>query len=1202
MKRPFARAIASLLLLFGVTAAQAQLNEKCTVSVLNRNAQASADGSWIVPTIPANFGPVRARATCVVNGVTKSGESTLFTIAPNSSINVPPIQLGQTTPIPSLLTLTAPLTTLSAEGASTTLTVVASYNDGSTRNVSGSNGNTVYLISNPAIATITAEGVVRAVASGTAVVQATHEGASGLLAVNVVLSADSDGDGILDDVELREGLDPNNPTDALEDFDRDGLSNLREVNAGTQLRVADTDGDTLKDGEEANAGADGFVTSPLLPDTDADGLRDALEVETGSDPTNASSYNLAAALTRIEATPPAFTLIVNTFQPEAFTQLNVIGRLRDGFSIDLTSTSRGTNYSSSNVNVLNFGLPDGRVYAGSQGTANVTVSNSGFTALVAGSVRSFTPRTLARLDIPGFANNVDIGDGYAYVAAGSAGLHVVDIADPAAPRIIGTRDTNGNANDVRVVGRYAYVADGNAGLKIIDVDNPAAPVIVGSVDTPGEANDVAVADNVAYIADGYSGLTIVNVASPNAPIVVATIDTPGYARGVDVSNGFAYVVDESPSTLRAFAVSNPAAPALRGTVSLAGELKDIRVNGTYAYVAAYTGGMHVVNVANPAAPVRIGGLPGSAPLGFIPMDVEVTQRLALVAEVLFVNAVPAVDITNRAAPILRGVLDFQNLGDYNGTGIAIAGPYVYMTGSWSIQDNGTNDSTALFIGQFLPLEDLAGVAPEVTITSPVAGATYLEGTPLTITATATDDIAVSLVTFAVNDQVVFTDSSAPYEYALDLPATPGPINITVAAADLAGNIGQHTVGISVIPDPLTTVAGIVVDETGTPLVGATVTTLGQRTATTGTGGAFSIYGVPTVRGEIVASALYTKPDGTLLGGSSAPFAPVRNGVTNVGTIAAVAAQWESNFGTFLSSCDDCFFEKTLPFPFTFYGTTRTVGHVGTNGYITFESGDWEYVENLPSFNNRPRIAAFFDDLYGRSTGATYVNDTLPGRFVVTYDRVQHYSFGGSNTLQITLYSDGRILFGYRGITALTTGSITGITPGPNSPYEQVDYTARPAIDLAPGIAVYEYFTNTNRFDLDYSFVLFTPRPDGSYNVRTIVAPPPAAQLTLTGDPAGSNAGALRTTSNGVATQSNGVFGKAEIEVLSSVDPNYRGMTNTDSRGHFELQGVPPGGVVVTVKKKDKIIGQGSAVVRGNSGKAHVDVDHPRNDKKERPNN
>jgi hypothetical protein len=57
-----------MLLLCATPGAPAQLNEHCTVSVLNRNVRVNPDGSWVLPNVPANFGPVRARATCVEKG------------------------------------------------------------------------------------------------------------------------------------------------------------------------------------------------------------------------------------------------------------------------------------------------------------------------------------------------------------------------------------------------------------------------------------------------------------------------------------------------------------------------------------------------------------------------------------------------------------------------------------------------------------------------------------------------------------------------------------------------------------------------------------------------------------------------------------------------------------------------------------------------------------------------------------------------------------------------------------------------------------------------------------------------------------------------------------------------------------------------------------------------------------------------------
>ena len=87
--------------------AAAQFNDNCAVSVLNRNVRVNPDGSWVLPNIPANFGLVGARVTCIVDGQTISGESDPFVVPPNGVVNLQHIVFGQTTSVPSSLTLVA---------------------------------------------------------------------------------------------------------------------------------------------------------------------------------------------------------------------------------------------------------------------------------------------------------------------------------------------------------------------------------------------------------------------------------------------------------------------------------------------------------------------------------------------------------------------------------------------------------------------------------------------------------------------------------------------------------------------------------------------------------------------------------------------------------------------------------------------------------------------------------------------------------------------------------------------------------------------------------------------------------------------------------------------------------------------------------------------------------------------------------------
>lgn len=86
----------------------------------------------------------------------------------------------------------------------------------------------------------------------------------GKQACNVGGTADSDCDGMPDDWEIQNALNPNDPNDASQDNDKDGLTNLQEY------QVVNT-----KWGKSAN---------PNKADTDGDGFTDKQEIDAGTDP------------------------------------------------------------------------------------------------------------------------------------------------------------------------------------------------------------------------------------------------------------------------------------------------------------------------------------------------------------------------------------------------------------------------------------------------------------------------------------------------------------------------------------------------------------------------------------------------------------------------------------------------------------------------------------------------------------------------------------------------------------------------------------------------------------------------------------------------------------------------------------------------------------------------------------------------------
>ncbi|MBS1859361.1 MAG: Ig-like domain-containing protein [Acidobacteria bacterium] len=1207
--------LAAAATLLGPIPAAAQLNQNCTVSVLNRNTQVAADGSWLLPNIPAGFGRVRARASCVNNGTTTFGQSDYFVVPVNGGINIPPIRLGNTTPVPVSLTVTAPNTTVTSLGGTVQLTVLGTYPSGPPQNITASSTGTSYTSTNPAIATVSSEGLVTAVTTGTVVIQAANEGASGMIAIRVLPSGnlDSDNDGIPDQWELDHGLNPHDPSDALLDPDQDGLTNLREYQIGTDINNPDTDGDGLLDGEEVNATGHNctvgahpvcYHTNPLLADTDGDGVNDYTEIRTGSDPTNAASLNLAAAMDRVDVTPATFTLIVNSLNGVASVQLTVTGHLIDNHTINLTSTTRGTQYSSDNLASCNFGSPDGRVYASSIGSCNITVRTNGYTSTVRGNVQNFAPLPLSYVSIPGFANGVAVAGDYAYVAAGSAGLQVVSLSsNRLTPTLVGSLAMNdGTAWHVTVSGSRAYVS-GTFGFRAVDITDPTHPVLLGTYSALGTARGARIRGQVAYVAAG-SGITMVNVSNPSTMLSPGSLNIGGTCYNLDVTaDARLAAVACGSSGVRLVDVSNPAAPVGKGSINTGDARAAAFASASLMVVGDYSNGMTSVNISDVNAPTIVTSLGIS--LGGRDTDVAIAGSFAMASEVYFVNGVPIADISDPTAFPARAILNFCTPGqancpqyspslnggrDDNGMGIAVDSAFIYLVTDHSNLDRGgSSGDSRLYIGQYQPRQDLAGVPPTISISSPANNTTEYQGASLTITANATDDVAVAYVDFLVNGQVAYTTSTEPFEYTFQVPAGGNQIVIGARATDLGNNVGTaQSITLPVVPDPLTVVSGLVVDPAHNPVAAATVITNGGRTGVTGADGRFTIVGVPTVQGNIVASARFTDASNTQLTGSSAPFAPVRGGTTDVGTISLASAQFEANIGNDVINCDDCNYTLTLPFPFPYYGTNQTQLYIGSNGYLTFGHGDNTYTESLAAFQNTPRISLFFDDLDERCHGGVYLNTQLPGKVVITYDHVDHYScYNGPNTMQIQLYPDGRIVFIYNGITSTTTGMIVGINPGPNTPSQAIDYRTQTNVNVAAGTAIYEYFTNGTPFNIDYSSIVFTPQPGGGYNVLTLLQPNQPANNVV----AGSNSAAQAGNAQAAQAMRNAIrqsvlrasdLANAEVIVRSSGNPDWVGMTNTDANGNFLLTGVPAGGINVTVRRRGAVVAQGSGLIQGGS--------------------
>ena len=212
----------------------------------------------------------------------------------------------------------------------------------------------------------------------------------------------------------------------------------------------------------------------------------------------------------------------------------------------------------------------------------------------------------------GPAQDVAVQGQYAYVADGQ-GVLIVDVSTPSNLVVVGSSDAGGRS--VAVSGHYAYIAGGYASLAVVDVSNPPQPQTVGRYETPGDSWGVTASGDYAYLIVRDTGLEVVGISDPLNPRRMGEARIQG-ATAVAVSAKSAYVT--TSGGLQILDVSDPTTPRLLGSYNTDGPVTGVAVSGNYVYLAeggqwkpptyAYVGGgWHVLDVTDPAHPVRVAG-------------------------------------------------------------------------------------------------------------------------------------------------------------------------------------------------------------------------------------------------------------------------------------------------------------------------------------------------------------------------------------------------------------------------------------------------------------------------------------------------------------------------------------------------------------------------------------------------------------------
>lgn len=167
---------------------------------------------------------------------------------------------------------------------------------------------------------------------------------------------------------------------------------------------------------------------------------------------------------------------------------------------------------------------------------------------------------------------------------------------------------------------------------------------------------------------------------------------------------------------------------------------------------------------------------------------------------------------------------------------------------------------------------------------------------------------------------------------------------------------------------------------------------------------------------------------------------------------------------------------SIGFNFSFYGVTYNSVYIASNGYVSFQSylSDYENTELPLSTNPNNSIYAFWDDLDPAGSNVYYYYDSANGRFIIQYDAVPVYGEPNTNTFQIILYSDDKILIQYKEMNGTLNSSTVGTensdaSAGLEIAFNESYIADSLAVSIYPGEVVYggDIFVSETSMDFGY---------------------------------------------------------------------------------------------------------------------------------------
>jgi hypothetical protein len=233
-----------------------------------------------------------------------------------------------------------------------------------------------------------------------------------------------------------------------------------------------------------------------------------------------------------------------------------------------------------------------------------------------------------------------------YLGTTNGSLFIYDVTNPGASSFLGSVNIAGaSIFGIQLVGSIAVVAAGARGIAAIDVSVPATPSVVNpGAPTTDRATAIKAVGTRIYAGCG-TRFRIYDLAGTTLTMV-ADWSAGAWITGVDVEGSTCAFVTDGGG-LRLFTMV-PLGLVARADFLQGARLRSVRVAGGRAYIAANSVGLVIVDVSDPAAPVKLAQMATTKPA--FGVDVLGTEVVLSAGGGTLVS----VDVSNPASPTING--------------------------------------------------------------------------------------------------------------------------------------------------------------------------------------------------------------------------------------------------------------------------------------------------------------------------------------------------------------------------------------------------------------------------------------------------------------------------------------------------------------------------------------------------------------------